>query len=443
MYLKITLAALVVAWASACSPAGNEGTGSGNTAMGSSTTSGGGRSSSGGAAGSSASSSGGMGGAATGGSGTGGSATDAGSGGSSGDGQAPGDCTPALPNSLFCDPFATMPMSIKATGIFPAAPDFTKHSASMREYVPDPPLWSDGMEKQRFLLLPAGKKIDNTDRKNWLFPPGTIFIKTFFDDSGTGGKSRAIETRFIRAAKQGSAFPYEYYLYQWNADGTDATLVVNNNEGDTETATPVMVTIKRTVGGQPFQVNNGTPFQHDLPSRSMCGKCHEENGMVGQTFIGFDELRLNSKFASTSTKTQLQEFADAGIFTGPLPANPATITDTSNDMGRLLRIKRFVFGNCVHCHNGNSVFDMHPDVFVANTVNKPTEAQSVVPPAGWKRIVPKSPGTSVVYVQTQRTNLPQPVGSNNRLRPMPPVGVADVAADQAALKDLYDWIMSL
>jgi hypothetical protein len=26
---------------------------------------------------------------------------------------------------------------------------------------------------------------------------------------------------------------------------------------------------------------------------------------------------------------------------------------------------------------------------------------------------------------------------------MPPVGVADVAADQAALKDLYDWIMSL
>jgi hypothetical protein len=29
--------------------------------------------------------------------------------------------------------------------------------------VPDPPLWSDGMEKQRFLVLPAGGKIDNTD----------------------------------------------------------------------------------------------------------------------------------------------------------------------------------------------------------------------------------------------------------------------------------------
>jgi hypothetical protein len=456
---KPTLAALALIAVAACSPADNQGTGTstGSTTSTTATSGSGGHGGSSGtsasstsATSSSASTSGsggtagaGTGGSGTGGSGTGGSPTDGGTGGSAGDGQAPGDCTAALPNSLFCDPYGPMPMSIKATGIFPSAPDFTKHSPSMREYVPDPPLWSDGMEKQRFLLLPPGAKIDNSDRTNWQFPPGTIFIKTFFDDSGAGGKSRAIETRFIRKAKQGSVFPYEYYLYQWNADGTDATLVVNNNEGDTETATPVMITIKRTENGQPFMINAGKPFQHDLPARSMCGKCHEEAGMVGQTFIGFDELRLNSKFSSTSAKTQLQEFADAGIFTGPIPANPATITDASNDMGRLLRIKKFVFGNCVHCHNGNSVFDMHPDVLVANTVNKATEAQSVSPPAGWKRIVPKSPGTSVVYVQTQRTMIPPPVGNLNRLRPMPPVGVADVAADQAALKDLYDWIMSL
>jgi hypothetical protein len=459
MLHKVTYASIALVLASACSQADNQGTGSATT---SSTTSATGSTGSGGrgagsggsasgAAGSSATStssstmigSGGASGAGTGGGGAGGSLTDGGTGGATGDGQAPGDCTAALPSSLFCDPFGPMPMSIKATGIFPAAPDLTKHSMSLREYVPDPPLWSDGMNKQRFLLLPPGTKIDNSNRTNWLFPPGTVFIKTFFDDSGAGGKPRAIETRFIRAAKQGSVFPYEYYVYQWNADGSDATLVVDNNNGDTETAIPVMITINRMENGQPFTVNGGKPFSHDIPSRSMCGKCHEENGMVGQTFIGFDEIRLNSKFSATSTKTQLQEFSDAGIFTGPIPANPTTITDSSNDMGRLLRIKKFVFGNCVHCHNGNSVFDMHPDVLVANTVNQPTQAQSVSPPAGWKRIVPKSPQTSVVYVQTQRTMIPPPVGSMNRLRPMPPVGVADVAADQAALKDMYDWIMSL
>jgi len=454
--VKLGIVTLLMAAASACSPtdgggAGPSGTGSsGSTGSTGATTSGG---SGGGGASTTATGTGGNAGVGTG--GTGGGAPDgstpsdarpsdaivAGDG-PSGEGGS-GDCTAALPTSLFCNPFQKMPASLKATGIFPAAPDLTKHATSMLEYVPDPPLWSDGMEKQRFLLLPAGTKIDNTNRKIWLFPPGAIFIKTFFDDSGQGGSSRPIETRFIRAAKQGSAIPYEFYLYQWNAQATDATLVVDDSNGDPEMTVPVTVTIKHMVNGQPFMVNGGQPFQHDLPSRTSCGKCHEENGMVAQTFIGFDELRLNSKLTPTAAKTQLQAFGDAGIFTAPVPAMPATITDaTTNDAGRLLRIKRFLFGNCVHCHNGNSVFDLHPDVFVANTVNKATEAQSVVPPAGWKRVVPKSPQTSVLFVQTQRTMIP-PAMNGSRLRPMPPVGVADVAADAQALKDISDWILSL
>ena len=31
----------------------------------------------------------------------------------------------------------------------------------------------------------------------------------------------------------------------------------------------------------------------------------------------------------------------------------------------------------------------------------------------------------------------------DRLRPMPPVGVADIAVDKAALDDMRAWIMSL
>jgi len=219
-------------------------------------------------------------------------------------------------------------------------------------------------------------------------------------------------------------------------------LVLSDIDGDVNADISVPVTIKRMVNGQPFMVNGGQPFMHTLPSRNACGKCHEQNGMVAQTFIGFDELRLNSKLTAASAKTQLQTFADAGLFTMPAPATPATIADASNDGGRLLRIKQFVFGNCVHCHNGGGQVDLHPDVFVANTVSKPTEAQSVMPPAGWLRVVPGDPSTSVLYVQMQRTMLP-PATGNERLRPMPPVGVADVAADQAALKDVSDWITAL
>lgn len=352
-----------------------------------------------------------------------------------------GDCTAAMPNSLFCKPTGKMPATLKETGLFPAAPDFSKHAASLLEYVPDPPLWSDGMEKQRFVLLPPGKKVDNSDPAKWVFPVGTIFIKTFFDDSGPGGTSRPIETRFIRrAGDETSLIEYDYYLYRWNAAGTDATLLVDDMNGNAMMSTDVPITIKHMVDGKPFTVNGGAAFQHTLPSRQMCGDCHTTNGMVTQTFIGFDELRLNSKRTSAATKTQLQEFAAAGLFTMPIPAMPATITDATKDNGRLLRIKRFVFGNCVHCHNGGKVVDLHPDVFVEKTVNKPTEAQSVKPPAGWLRVVPRSPQTSVLYVQAQRTMLPPPVG-DSRLRAMPPDGVT--IAEQTSLVDLAAWINSL
>jgi len=40
----------------------------------------------------------------------------------------------------------------RSTGLFPCAPDLSQHPANMLEYVPDPPLWSDGMAKQRFVI---------------------------------------------------------------------------------------------------------------------------------------------------------------------------------------------------------------------------------------------------------------------------------------------------
>lgn len=373
----------------------------------------------------------------------GGAAGTAGTGGAganqAGNGSVTSDCSAQQPDSLFCKPLGPMPKTIKATGLFPSAPNLNQHPQSLLEYAPDPPLWSDGMEKRRFLLLPAGEKIDNQDRKRWAFPEGTIAVKTFFDDSGPQGARRPIETRLVRAGMGGV---YQFYLYQWNADGTDAALVVDDIEGDLNAEVPVDITIKRLVSGQPFAVNNGQPFAHALPSRNACGMCHEQNGMVAQTFIGFDELRLASKLTPEAPKTQLQTFADTGIFSQPPPAEPATISDTTNDGGRMLRIKRFAFGNCVTCHNGEGQFDLHPDALVANTVGKPSEAQSVMPPAGWLRVVPGDPLTSVLYVQMQRTMLPPPI-DGKRLRAMPPVGLADVAVEQSALKDVADWISAL
>ena len=108
-------------------------------------------------------------------------------------------------------------------------------------------------------------------------------------------------------------------------------------------------------------------------------------------------------------------------------------------------MKRFVLGNCVHCHNEKGkVFDMAPEVFVANTVGQMTNAQSVQPPEGWLRVKPGEPEKSVLFVQARRTPLPMPtMAGGDRLRPMPPIGVNDIAPDQAGLAAIEAWINGL
>jgi len=349
------------------------------------------------------------------------------------------DCTGVDSKTLLCDPVQKeMPKKIRDTGFFPSAPDFSKHSARMLKFTPDPPLWSDGMEKERFLILPAGKKIDAANPKQWVFPVGTILVKTFSDDSGPGGKLRPIETRVIRRIGTETAFTeYDFYLYKWNADGTDADLLLDKTVDD-QMSWEVDITIKRTFNG--MMVNNGMPFSHTLPARNMCNDCHHDNGLTYQTFIGFDQIRLNSKLPG-ETKTQLQKFAEAGVFVSP--PQGATIPSTDPLLAKALQ---FVEGNCVHCHNiKGRQFDLSPEAFVANTVNMKTDAQSVMPPADWRRVLPGDPARSVVYRQAKRVGLPMPTagGEMNKLRPMPPFRVSDLAVDQEGVEALRLWICSL
>jgi hypothetical protein len=146
--------------------------------------------------------------------------------------------------------------------------------------------------------------------------------------------------------------------------------------------------------------------------------------------IGFDELRLNSRLGSAAD-VQLKDLFTSKVISA-MPASPATIADPDPV---LLKLKRFAFGNCAHCHHGDGVFDLRPEVFVANTVKKPTDSSGVTPPPGYLRIVPKQPEKSVLYLQVRRTNLPA------TLKPMPPVGVAVVPMDE--LTNLATWINSL
>src|SRR5690349_12344978 len=66
----------------------------------------------------------------------------------------------------------TGPTNLSETGLYADFPSRTLAAGVIR-YSPRFELWSDGADKARFLLLPAGTTIDTSDMDNWVFPVGT------------------------------------------------------------------------------------------------------------------------------------------------------------------------------------------------------------------------------------------------------------------------------
>src|SRR5205085_7601691 len=64
------------------------------------------------------------------------------------------------------------------------------------EYKPDYPLWSDGADKRRWIILPEGAEIDTSDMAHWVFPLGTKFFKQF------SRNGKLLETRLVERIKQ-------------------------------------------------------------------------------------------------------------------------------------------------------------------------------------------------------------------------------------------------
>ena len=138
--------------------------------------------------------------------------------------------------------YASLPSGTLATGVLP--------------YDVQYPLWSDGAEKRRYLVVPAGTSIDTSDPDHWVFPVGTVAFKEFIRDGVR------VETR--RFAKTG-ATSWSYATYLWRPDGTDADLVLG-------------------------AVPDASGTSHDVPERADCASCH-----VGPAdlFLGVSAVQLS------------------------------------------------------------------------------------------------------------------------------------------------------
>jgi hypothetical protein len=151
----------------------------------------------------------------------------------------------AIATLLATSAAAPLPPDLRATGF---------GELRAEEFAPQYPLWSDGQAKRRWLHIPDGAAIDESNPDRWEFPAGTRAWKEFSRDG------RKVETRFIERRADGS---WRYATYLWNEDGTHATLAPADGVPD-----------------------------RGIPSRADCVACHEG---APAPILGYSAVQLRTK----------------------------------------------------------------------------------------------------------------------------------------------------
>jgi uncharacterized repeat protein (TIGR03806 family) len=188
------------------------------------------------------------------------------------------------------------------------------------------PLWADRAGKGRFIVLPDGEAIEVAeDQEEWVFPVGTILIKSFYfslDRRDPEGPYRLIETRLLIHEADG----WTGHTYIYDDDALEAV---------------------RHVAGKRVQVSftdeagEAAEQEYLVPNTNQCKNCHERDDVVRV---------LGPITAQMNVGDQLERLGSLGMFSAPLgddldrmaaPDGPGPLEDRARD---------YLHAQCAHCH---------------------------------------------------------------------------------------------
>jgi uncharacterized repeat protein (TIGR03806 family) len=283
------------------------------------------------------------------------------------------------------------------------------------------PFWSDGANKSRWVAVPDAK-IKYSPTGDWIFPKGTVFVKTFElpTDAANPGIQRRLETRLLVCDSAGGVYGV---VYKWRSDNSDADLIGTSRTEE--------IAIRTSVG----EVRKQTWY---YPSRPDCLACHNANT---SGVLGVKARQMNRAFTYPSgvTDNELHAWSRAGLFTPEIDDADLAKLPTlaaADDATRSVqdRARSYLDANCSQCHRpGGTVayFDARYDtplerqelidgpVLIAQGIDRP---RVISPHDIWR---------SIIYMR---------VNTVDDIR-MPPI--ARETVDQKGVKLLQDWITSL
>ena len=217
------------------------------------------------------------------------------------------------------------------------------------------PFWSDHAAKSRWVSVPAGQKIRFAPTGEWIFPRGTVFVKTFSlaTNELNPGSLRRLETRLLVCDADGGVYGV---TYRWRPDNSDADLL--------ETNLSEVVAIQTATGVR--------TQQWYYPSRADCLTCHTP--LAGHV-LGVKTRQLNRdyQYPSRVTDNELHTWNHIGLFDRDLTeketASLPKLAQTDDPAGSLQdRARSYLDANCANCHRpGGTVayFDARYDTPLA------------------------------------------------------------------------------
>ena len=281
------------------------------------------------------------------------------------------------------------------------------------------PFWSDGAEKARWISVPG--KIKFMPTGEWIFPRGTVFVKTFelATNESDPRSLRRLETRLLVCDETGGVYGV---TYKWRPDNRDADLLATNLT-------------------EAIAIQTATGVRTQLwyyPSRQDCLTCHTPNaGLV----LGVKARQLNRDFAFGSgvTDNELRAWNHIGLFDTNLDETALETLPKlarTDDASRSLedRARSYLDANCANCHRPNGTvayFDARYDTPLArqNLVGGNVLIDQRID--GARVIAPNDVWRSILFM---RANTTEPFK-------MPPV--ARNTIDEGGIKLLRQWIESL
>jgi uncharacterized repeat protein (TIGR03806 family) len=297
----------------------------------------------------------------------------------------------------------TMPTQLSATGCVQTTNP--KNPASgMIPYDVKSPLWSDGVDKSRYLSLPNNTQIEVTATGDFNFPVGSVLMKHFIENN------QYIETRLFAH----TALGWQGFSYEWNDQQTDATLLSAAKD--------------KMIGD----------LNWHYPSAGECLECHTAASGFS---LGLETAQLNHDLLYAQTNrmaNQLTSLQHIQLFKNNLTDQQRNrhLYSLTDDASLEQKAKSYLHSNCSHCHQPNDTSPVDIDLRF-NTLLNQMGVCNQSPQAGALGIPNPlliAPGEPLRSVLLERMKV-------NDANKMPKIGRNEM--DQAAVSVMSEWVGGL